>query len=260
MLKIYLVFCILFLTVANVYGSYPVPTGCTPFGVRLALGRSFFSDSEQEQLSIWFNTRLECPKSFVTVEKDSSIKKVYSSTQKVSYNNYSSYVHKCSIDFLVRGDYYEYQAYGWTGNSSDPTVPFRSSNIKAHLIDDQQNIKMVVLADWGYLISKVGVYDRLDSAFDSLLKSSDQPDVVCLGGDYAYDLSTSNGKNYENFLIMLSQISVAWPCIFITGNHEYYTKNDLMLFNSSFELYNLTNNNITSLNFGTFTLLLFDPN
>lgn len=119
---------------------------------------------------------------------------------------------------------------------------------------------MVVLADWGYLISKVGVYDRLDAAFDLLLKSPNQPDLVCLGGDYAYDLSTSNGKNYENFLIMLSQISVSWPCIFITGNHEYYTKNDLMLFNSSFELYNLTNNNITSLSFGTFTLLLFDPN
>ena len=162
--------------------------------------------------------------------------------------------------FLARGDVYEYQAFGWTGNSSDPAIPYRTANLKAHLISDNQEVKMVVLADWGYLISKAGVYDRLDSAFNALLTAPNQPDLVCLGGDYGYDLSTANGRNYENFLIMLSQISVAWPCIFITGNHEYYTKNDFMLFNTSFELYNLTNNNITSLRLGTFTLLLFDPN
>ena len=47
----------------------------------------------------------------------------------------------------------------------------------------------------------------------------DQPDVVYLAGDYAYDLSTNYGVSYENFLIMLSQISSVWPCIFMTGNH-----------------------------------------
>jgi hypothetical protein len=31
---------------------------------------------------------------------------------------------------------------------------------------------MMVLADWGYLISKANVYDRLDNSFDYLLKSS----------------------------------------------------------------------------------------
>lgn len=118
---------------------------------------------------------------------------------------------------------------------------------------------MVVLADWGYLITKANQYDRLDSAFDMLLKSG-QPDLVLLGGDYAYDLSTGSGKNYDNFLIMLSQISVTWPCIFITGNHEYYSKYDLMLYTASFELYNLTDSNVTSLNLGTCTLILFDPN
>lgn len=87
----------------------------------------------------------------------------------------------------------------------------------------------------------------------------DQPDVVYLAGDYAYDLSTNYGVSYESFLIMLSQISTVWPCIFMTGNHEYYTDNDFMLFNSSFELYNLTNENATALDLGSFTFVMADP-
>lgn len=185
-------------------------------------------------MSFWFNTRLECGKSFITIEKDSNIKKVYCETRKVAFNTYISFVHKCSVDFIKKGDNFEYQAFGWTGNSSDPNIPFSNSNIKAHLISDTQSIKMLVLADWGYLISKANVYDRLDTAFDYLLESPRQPDVVCLGGDYAYDLGTNNGRNYENFLIMLSQISIKWPCIFITGNHEYYSSSDYMLFTTSF--------------------------
>lgn len=43
--------------------------------------------------------------------------------------------------------------------------------------------------------------------------------LLYLAGDYAYDLSTNYGVSYENFLIMLSQISSVWPCIFMTGNH-----------------------------------------
>lgn len=47
MLKIYFALSMLALVCATVSGSYAAPTGCTPFGVRLALGRSFFSDAEQ---------------------------------------------------------------------------------------------------------------------------------------------------------------------------------------------------------------------
>lgn len=93
---------------------------------------------------------------------------------------------------------------------------------------------MLVLADWSYLSLKANVYDRLDSAFDNLLKSSNQPDIVYMGGDYAYDFSSNNGLNYDNFLIMMSQISSKWPCIMNTGNHEYKTPNDYMLFTSTF--------------------------
>lgn len=95
-------------------------------------------------------------------------------------------------------------------------------------------MRMLTIGDWGYLDVKAADYDRLDDAMDYLLKNPEQPDVVYLAGDYAYDLSTNYGVSYENFLIMLSQISSVWPCIFMTGNHEYYTDNDFMLFNSSF--------------------------
>lgn len=125
-------------------------------------------------------------------------------------------------------------AYGWTGNSTDPTIPFRSKNIKSHLLSEGQPVRMLTIGDWGYLDVKAADYDRLDDAMDYLLKNPEQPDVVYLAGDYAYDLSTNYGVSYENFLIMLSQISSVWPCIFMTGNHEYYTDNDFMLFNSSF--------------------------
>lgn len=193
-------------------------------------------------VSIRFNTRLECPKSYITVEKEqSSIRKIYCGTKKIHFDNYSSFSHECSVDFLERGNNFEYMAYGWTGNASEPEIPFKGSNMKSHLISRNQDVKMVVLADWGYLQTKAKVYDKLDDAFDYILGMKEQPDVVYLGGDYAYDLSTGNGASYEYFLIMLSQISSVWPCIFMTGNHEYNTPEDFMLFNKSFELYNLTN-------------------
>ncbi len=80
-----------------------------------------------------------------------------------------------------------------------------------------------------------------------------------MGGDYAYDFSSNNGLNYDNFLIMMSQISSKWPFILTTGNHEYKTPDDFMLFCSTFELYNLTNNNITTIKIGSFDIILLDP-
>lgn len=88
--------------------------------------------------------------------------------------------------------------YGWTGSTSDPVIPYKGTNIKSHLIRDGQDVKMLSLGDWGYLELKAGVYDRLDDAFASILKLSEkeQPDVVYLAGDYAYDLSTNYGVSY----------------------------------------------------------------
>lgn len=52
------------------------------------------------------------------------------------------------------------------------------------------------IADWSYLDLKAKVYDRLDDAFDALLKTNENY-ILYIGGDYAYDFSTNNGKNYE---------------------------------------------------------------
>lgn len=104
-------------TIVHSYCSYITPQGCTPYGLRLALGRSYSSGNDEEAISIWFNTRLECPKSYVTIEKRSSIKKVYCETKKVNFGNFSSFIHRCSINFIERGDSFEYMAFGWTGSS-----------------------------------------------------------------------------------------------------------------------------------------------
>lgn len=59
--------------------------------------------------------------------------------------------------------------YGWTGSVSDPAIPFNNTNFKSHLIKDGVNIKMLVLADWGYLQLKAQQYDRLDNALNYIL-------------------------------------------------------------------------------------------
>lgn len=58
---------------------------------------------------------------------------------------------------------------------------------------------------------------------------------------------------------MMSQVSATWPCILVTGNHEYYTKDDYKIFVQSFELYDLTKKNASSLDLGSFTFVMFDP-
>lgn len=98
------IFYLIFLICVAASASYVSPTGCTPYGVRIALGRSFFSSTENEILSVWFNTQLECPKSFIIIEKQSSIRKIYCQSKKVSFDNYTSFVQRCSINFLNKGE------------------------------------------------------------------------------------------------------------------------------------------------------------
>lgn len=123
-MKIPIAYLLLLSTMIPLIVSYDAPTGCSPFGLRLALGRTFFDQSSNESISIWFNTKLDCQRSYVTIERYSSIKKVYCDFHKISFSNYTSFVHRCSIDFLRKGEGYDYQAYGWSGNIQDPAVPF----------------------------------------------------------------------------------------------------------------------------------------
>lgn len=68
---------LLFFITTIVSYAYERPIGCTPFGVRLALGRNYFAPWENEMLSIRFNTRLECSRSYVIIEQGSWIKRIY---------------------------------------------------------------------------------------------------------------------------------------------------------------------------------------
>lgn len=84
-------------------------------------------------------------------------------------------------------------------------------------------IKLIILADWGYLRAKAGIYDPLDSAFKLMLEMDEKIDGIYIGGDIAYDLDSYEGMYYEDFIIMLSQVASRWPLILNTGNHEHLT-------------------------------------
>ena len=46
---------------------------------------------------------------------------------------------------------------------------------------------------------------------------------ILINGDVAYDLDSNNGRNYEDFLNMLSRIARYVPVIINTGNHEHFS-------------------------------------
>lgn len=93
-------------------------------------------------------------------------------------------------------------------------------------MNNRNEVKIVVLADWGYLRVKAGVYDPLDSAFKTMIDMGDKIDGIYIGGDIAYDLDSYQGLYYEDFITMLSQVGSRWPVILNTGNHEHLTVED----------------------------------
>lgn len=105
--------------------------------------------------------------------------------------SYTGYIHKCSISNLTYGDSFTYMAYGWEGINTP--IPFEEKFIKTHVMSNRDQIKMVVLADWGFLKAKAGVYDPLDTAFKSMLDMEKKIDAIYIGGDIAYDLDSFEG-------------------------------------------------------------------
>lgn len=57
---------------------------------------------------------------------------------------------------------------------------------------------------------------------------------MVVNGDIAYDLNSNNGKNYEDFLNMLSRTARYLPAYFNTGNHEHLTDDGLEIFYFAF--------------------------
>lgn len=69
-------------------------------------------------LGIRFNTKSECPKSYVIIQKPFSyIYKINCENIPVEFGTYKSYVHKCSVFNITYGESFSYMSYGWSGKS-----------------------------------------------------------------------------------------------------------------------------------------------
>ena len=142
-----------------------------PFAPRLNLGHHFYNQQSPEMIGIRFNTKQECNNSFVMIQKSPKyIVKIPCETDSFVLGQYTWYIHKCSIEKLSYGESYSYMVYGWSGQGSNAPMPFERSFIKTHLINIDTQIKLVILADWGYLKAKAGIYDPLDEAFKTMLQ------------------------------------------------------------------------------------------
>lgn len=91
---------------------------------------------------------------------------------------------------------------------------------------------MINLADWGYLRELQTQYKPLTDSFQYLSLTDKNIRAIYINGDSAYDLQTNNGRNYEDFLIMISQVTISWALIINAGNHEHRDKNPFILSSS----------------------------
>lgn len=71
---------------------------------------------------------------------------------------------------------------------------------------------------------KVGIYKSVNETIDKL-RIEQNASAIIVNGDFAYDLDTNNGTNYEEFLNILSRSSRFIPAFLIAGNHEHNTVN-----------------------------------
>jgi hypothetical protein len=78
---------------------------------------------------------------------------------------------------------------------------------------------MINVADWSYLRDLKDKYKPLDKSFEYLLNNDKNIYALFINGDMAYDLQSNKGRNYEDFLNMISQVSIKWPLIINAGNH-----------------------------------------
>lgn len=150
-------------------------------------------------------------------------------------------------------------AYGWSGRPDEEAHPFENAFIKSHLLRNDTQVKMVVLADWGFLRVKAGVFDPLDSAFKSMIDYGQNIDAIYIGGDIAYDLDSYEGLYYMDFITMLSQVASRWPLILNTGNHEHLTIDDEVILQTSFEVYKSVANRLTVIHLPFVSWFMLDP-
>ena len=83
-------------------------------------------------------------------------------------------------------------------------------------------------------------------------------DGIIFLGDMAYNLSSNNGTNYVEFLLMIEPYSSAWPFMATPGAIDQQDPNDQLLFNSSFNYPYMDDNYYYNFTYGEFTFISFN--
>lgn len=118
-------------------------------------------------------------------------------------------------------------------------------------------MSLFVLADWSHLDKNANRYRPIDALLQQVARQQ-EIDAMLVIGDVGYDLDTNNCRNYEEFLVMLGLMAQRVPVIMITGNHEYNTQDNYLLYTQSFEMYGVDTEMAVALNLGALRLLAFD--
>lgn len=126
--------------------------------MRIYYGDVVTDINSQDKLSIYFNTRLSCPDSYVTVISTLGYKNIPCTTKTIVtsnfMNNYVAYIHVCSTADVPFEQAISYTAYGWDSKITLNAIPFKEQWIDIKLIDPRvvsRSLKMIVLADWGVI-------------------------------------------------------------------------------------------------------------
>lgn len=112
---------------------------CQPFGVRTSFGNVFSDPIQSEKLRIMFNTKGNCPKSYVIHTLSEGVIKLQCQMKLLSLsakvNNYKTYIHSCSLTDISYETGFEYNVFGWSGKLEDKALPFKDDFIPFKLIN-----------------------------------------------------------------------------------------------------------------------------
>jgi len=112
--------------------------------------------------------------------------------------------------------------------TTNNTIAIVHYNLKSPLLNEQSNIKIVLVSDL-----HSGVYGKDQSILIDKIKNS-SPDLIVLAGDIFDDLVPMTGAK-----LFLSGIADIAPVYFVTGNHEHWSS-DLMTIHEVLLSYGVT--------------------
>lgn len=236
---------------------------CSPFGLRIYYGDIVSDPTSTEKIAVYFNTRSQCPKSYIRTITSKGYERIecqsHTVTLSANMGGYVPYVQKCSLSNIVFGEPFAYAVYGGDSGMTARGTPYKEEWIGVKVANPtsaNEDVKVAVIADWSTIFTKplITVTRTLRKAIDEKGLSA-----VVIAGDIAYDLDTNRGVNYVDFLILLEKISKSTPIVVVTGNHEHPNSDVEKLFSLSFKLYGLDTTLASGLSIGSLFLLPYDP-